>query len=345
MFDCFKGLSILGVILFHTLEYFGDSISATKGAGSLFLLISNCDFPLYGFFICAGYGIRKRSGKKCLQQIKTGYLVPYATAAVLAPALLTAVHFLSYHSVISAVKEGARLFLGFLLGQYPSGYYFGKLIFSCGPTWFLVAMAESWFVLNGILNLKNEKLQPWLVAALGLAGYALGQLIKSVDFRPPYCVNYALLITPCLYMGYLAKKKRFFENKPSPWAWAALAAALAILFAKRGEPCQLAQVLYPLGVFSLLAMYVFGLATVYLMTHINRRPNFIVNSFEKLGHDSVDVLIFHTVEYYGLLWYRVAERFADRPGLGFAVIFTLRLLFIAACIWAKKKLRERKERR
>ena len=340
MFDFFKGYAIFAVVLCHTIECFGSAFVSGNGANPLTYLFVNTDLPLYGFFIAAGYGIRKRPWKKCWQQIRKIYLPAYVLAGVLAPALLTAVHFLSFRNTRAALGEGLRLLAGFLLGQYPSTEYGGCLVYSCGPMWFVVALAEAWFILNGILYIKNEKLQPLAVAALGLLGYGAGQLMRRYAFALPYCLSYSMLITPCLYLGYLAKKHNFFEKKPTALSWAALGASLLILTVKYREPCHMAEGLFPLGLLSLCAMYVAGLGLLYLMTHINRRENFLVNALEKLGHNTMDILIFHTVEYYGLLWYRTAERFAARPILGTAVILALRWLFIAAGTWGKEKARE-----
>ena len=331
MFDFFKGLAILSVIWGHTVELFPMNSGSVGGL----IGYSLGNLSVYAFFISAGYGIRKRPAAKCFDQVYKTFVIPYLYALVATPILLTAVHARSFHYLPGALVEGLHVLTGFCLGQYPTTTYFGWLTYSCGPLWFVVALAVAWIIFNVLLNRVKEKWLPWAVGVIGLLGFFSSQLINQLEIAVPFCLTHALITVPCLYLGYWAKKAHFFEKKPTTAMWIAFAASVALYIFGFSRPQSFSSQEYPFGPLSLLSFFIVSMGLLYLMTHINRRYNAVVNAFERVGYNTIDILVLHTIEYYGMLWYRVAERFAERPNLGIAVILALRALFIVAGLLLK----------
>ena len=99
------------------------------------------------FFIASGYGFRKRSIAKCIQQQLKSLLKPYCTRRC-SPACCTLSFIIRRSSTCPAPSQSIKVTGGFLLGL-PRPTYFGQEFFSCGPMWYLLALMVGWVLLDG----------------------------------------------------------------------------------------------------------------------------------------------------------------------------------------------------
>ena len=85
------------------------------------------------FYIASGYGFRKRSIGKCIdQQFKT-LLKPYIYTGIATTVFHFIIHYSLFGSLHNATYETYKVLGGFALGLPHTATYFGQLFFSCGP--------------------------------------------------------------------------------------------------------------------------------------------------------------------------------------------------------------------
>ena len=81
MFDLFKGIGMATVIFVHTAESYSIDLGGGLSVTS-FLLFIYREALMSAFYIASGYGFRKRSVGKCVQQQLRGILPPYLYTAL-----------------------------------------------------------------------------------------------------------------------------------------------------------------------------------------------------------------------------------------------------------------------
>ena len=81
MFDMLKGVGMITIVLAHTAELYPMQISGGLSLTAFFPFIYR-EALMAAFFIASGYGFRKRSIGKCIQQQLRALLKPYCITAV-----------------------------------------------------------------------------------------------------------------------------------------------------------------------------------------------------------------------------------------------------------------------
>ena len=100
MFDLLKGIGMLTIVFAHTGELY------PMGSGSINLL-TFCMFAyreslMAAFYIASGYGFRKRSIGKCIDQQVTTLLKPYIYTGIATTVFHFLIHYLCYGSLHNA---------------------------------------------------------------------------------------------------------------------------------------------------------------------------------------------------------------------------------------------------
>ena len=100
MFDMLKGVGMITIVLAHTAELYPMQISGGLSLTAFFPFIYR-EALMAAFFIASGYGFRKRSIGKCIQQQLRALLKPYCQG----------VHIMSlgWESKVPALLEQAGL--------------------------------------------------------------------------------------------------------------------------------------------------------------------------------------------------------------------------------------------
>ena len=220
MFDLFKGIGMATVILAHTTESYSLSLEGGISAFG-FLLFIYREALMSAFYIASGYGFRKRSVGKCIQQQLKGILPPFLYTALATAGLHLFLHHHFFGSWPSAVAESEKVLAGFLLGLPHTSEYFGVSIFSCGPMWYLLTMAVGWVLLDLLYNAFPERYIPCAVVVTAALGWG-----TCLGWELPFCLSQGMTVVPYLYLGHVAKKRRWFEQPRPRWIFPAGAVLL-----------------------------------------------------------------------------------------------------------------------
>ena len=219
MFDLLKGIGMLAIVFAHTAELY--PLGADDVTPFAFALFAYRESLMAAFFIASGYGFRKRSIHKCIeQQVKT-LLKPYLYTAAATTILHGIIHHAAFGDWTAAITQSGKVLGGFLLGLPHTATYFGVEFFSCGPMWYLVALMLAWIFLDVLLDVFPEQYINWAVAGITLLGWGI-----TLVWEAPFCIAQGMVSVPYLYIGYLAKKRRLFEKPFSGRAKLGFAAAM-----------------------------------------------------------------------------------------------------------------------
>ena len=235
MFDLLKGVGMLLIVFAHTSELYpvGDVSTITP---MTFFLFAYREALMAAFFIASGYGFRKRSIGKCIHQQLKSLLKPFCYTAVFTTVLHFIIHYKTFHYLPGSLTESIKVAGGFLLGLPHTATYFGQEFFSCGPMWYLLALLMGWIALDVILNIFPERYIPWAVGGCALLGWG-----ASLVWELPFCLIQGAVITPYLYLGYLAKRQHWLDQplsrRMSCILWAAVLLIPAAAFATGSTDC------------------------------------------------------------------------------------------------------------
>ena len=233
------------------------------------------------------------------------------------------IHYNTFHYLPGSLTESIKVAGGFLLGLPHTAVYFGQEFFSCGPMWYLLALLMGWILLDVILNIFPERYIPWAVGGAALLGWG-----ASLVWEPPFCLIQGAVITPYLYLGYLAKRQHWLDQplsrRMSCILWAAvLLIPAAALATGRTDCVSMAE--WTLGPISILLDGLAGLLFIRLFLRWSQHRNPLVRFFEAIGRRSLYIFCVHTVELIAIPWYLFAAKYADRPILGISLQYVLSL--------------------
>ena len=291
MFDMLKGAGMLAIVLGHTAELYPLQL---KGGLSLTAFVGFIyrETLMAAFFIASGYGFRKRSIGKCIHQQLKSLLKPFCYTAVFTTVLHFIIHYKTFHYLPGSLTESIKVAGGFLLGLPHTATYFGQEFFSCGPMWYLLGWGA------------------------------------SLVWELPFCLIQGMVITPYLYLGYLAKRQHWLDQplsrRMSCILWAAVLLIPAAALATRRTDC-VSMAEWSLGPISILLDGLAGLLFIRLFLHWSQHRNALVRFFEAIGRRSLYIFCIHTVELIAIPWYLFAAKYADRPVLGISLQYILSL--------------------
>ena len=309
MFDLLKGIGMLAIVFAHTAELY--PLGTNDVTPFAFALFAYREALMAAFFIASGYGFRKRSIGKCIdQQFKT-LLKPYIYTGIATTVFHFIIHYSLFGSLHNATYETYKVLGGFALGLPHTATYFGQLFFSCGPMWYLLSLLIGWVLLDAILNIFPEKYTHWAVLGIMLLGWG-----TTLVWELPFSLSQGAVIVPYLYIGYLAKKNRWLD-KPLPrrtlyilLGGTALTAVGALL-AQSTDCISMGE--WTLGPLSILLDAATGFLFIRLFMRLNRFTGPIAQGLQAIGRNSLNIFCIHTVELIAIPWYLFAAHFTDHP--------------------------------
>ena len=330
MFDMLKGAGMLSIVLGHTVELYPLQLSNGLSLTAFFCFIYR-ETLMAAFFIASGYGFRKRSIHKCIHQQLKSLLKPFCYTAVFTTVLHFIIHYKTFHYLPGSLTESIKVAGGFLLGLPHTATYFGQEFFSCGPMWYLLAL------LDVIMIIFPERYVSWAVGGAALLGWG-----TSLAWELPFCLIQGAVITPYLYIGYLAKRQHWLDQplsrRMSCILWAAVLLIPVAAFATGSTDC-VSMAEWTLGPISILLDGLAGLLFVRLFLRLNRHRNALVSFFEAVGRRSLYIFCIHTVELTAIPWYLLAAKYADRPfvGIGLEYAFSLGSIWLVCALLQRRR--------
>ena len=336
MFDLLKGVGMLTIVFAHTGELYpmGDASHINP---LTFCMFAYRESLMAAFYIASGYGFRKRSIHKCIHQQLKSLLKPFCYTAVFTTVLHFIIHYKTFHYLPGSLTESIKVAGGFLLGLPHTATYFGQEFFSCGPMWYLLALLVGWILLDVILNIFPERYVSWAVGGAALLGWG-----TSLAWELPFCLIQGAVITPYLYIGYLAKRQHWLDQplsrRMSCILWAAVLLIPVAAFATGSTDC-VSMAEWTLGPISILLDGLAGLLFVRLFLRLNRHRNALVSFFEAIGRRSLYIFCIHTVELTAIPWYLLAAKYADRPfvGIGLEYAFSLGSIWLVCALLQRRR--------
>ena len=175
MFDLLKGIGMLAIVFAHTAELY--PLGTNDVTPFAFALFAYREALMAAFFIASGYGFRKRSIRKCIEQQLKTLFKPYLYTALATTVLHAFIHHAAFGSWDAAISESAKVLGGFLLGLPHTATYFGQQFFSCGPMWYLVALMLAWVLLDVLLEIFPERYITPAVVGVTLLGVMRGSFL------------------------------------------------------------------------------------------------------------------------------------------------------------------------
>ncbi len=328
MFDLFKGIGMATVIFVHTAESYSIDLGGGLSVTS-FLLFIYREALMSAFYIASGYGFRKRSVGKCVQQQLRGILPPFLYTALATAGLHLFLHHHFFGSWEVAVAESEKVLAGFLLGLPHTSDYFGMNIFSCGPMWYLLTMAVGWIILDILFNAFPERYIPCAVAVTAILGWG-----TCLVWELPFCLSQGMTVVPYLYLGHIMKKRRWLEQPRLPWLFPAAAVCMAVSAVGSilsGATDNMSMGEWTLGPVGIFVNGVIGLWIITLFVRLGSRcENALTHFLDGVGRRSLHIFCLHTVELIAVPWYLFAAQFAANPIVGLLAQYLLRCTLIAA---------------
>lgn len=332
MFDFLKGCIMLVVILSHTyglLDFLDGKYTYSEQVAKISAPIYFLVILLFIFgqammpmmFILSGYGFRKASFVKLLKKQSRMLLIPYIITIAIISCMTYIVLYLKYgglrYQIVVTIKE----FIKFII--YPN---------ETSPIWFLLSLAISTIIFNQLLHYFSEK--KLLVASIivSVAGWALSFIPKI-----PFTISQSFVAVLFIYIGYIAKKKKFFLRQFSTKKKVMLS-VIIILFSlgaqALGQDLNIAYNTYGLGYFSIIAIIPVSILSIYLFLELNRFSGRFISSIRKLGRYSLYVLCIHSV-----IWKPVgeeaeimfSERWTGSLMLRTIIMFVVTAVVVAIC--------------
>ena len=328
MFDLLKGVGMLTIVFAHTGELYpmGDASHINP---LTFCMFAYRESLMAAFYIASGYGFRKRSIGKCIdQQFKT-LLKPYIYTGIATTVFHFIIHYSLFGSLHNATYETYKVLGGFALGLPHTATYFGQQFFSCGPMWYLVALMLAWVLLDVLLEIFPERYITPAVVGVTLLGWGV-----TLVWEAPFCIAQGMVSLPYLYIGYLAKKRRLFETPLSGRARAglivsALGVVAGVLLTQSTDCVSLGE--WTMGPLSILLDGAVGYGIIRLFLKWQRRVDGpISHAIEWVGRRSLFIFCIHTVELTAIPWYLMAAKYADHPVQGMLLQFVFSLVSIFA---------------
>ena len=327
MFNLFKGIGIVGVIVFHSISSF-DFTKLNSYFMSQLLLMVVCLFGgavMPAFFIISGYGFKKQKYSFARKKVKR-ILVPYFVMAFVTAVLHFILHFGFFHYFKNALKETVKVAVGFCLALSSNMEFKGIVFYSCGIGWYLIALIGCIILLNLIMNFEGVK--PWkYVIIIAIAGVILGYYKIFV-----FCISQIFTGLFFFYEGYLIKKKKLFQIK---WNWlfslilaiTLLINALGIIY--RGQMDNIAEGNWNLLIISLFTDGFLAYSILCFFLYLNKFSNNIFKFLKKIGNSSLIVFCIHSVEMKAIPWYLFTQNWKGNPFMGCLILVVMRIIVIS----------------
>ncbi len=322
MFDIFKGIMMLAIMMGHSIstffQYWNVDFSQTPLMFFAGLFIS---FTAHGavpvFFMICGYGLRKMTVKSSVKK-QLGYLVIPYLLIILAVELAT---FARIYLRGGSLWERLEYYVVPYLLAYcgSSTTLFGMTVGTIGPFWFVWAYFVGAVVVNLILQNDEIWLQILQITVLSLFGLALREVAL------PFCIHQIAICSGYLYFGWILKKTKFLQKEiPVRFWWILFAVCLCL--SGFGD-IEISMNSYDDGATDLLVSYLCGLLFLYLSAKLGSMRGSVWNGIAWLGRKALIICCLHTVSYIALPWKTVAVWLGGQKLLGIVLAFAVHFCF------------------
>ena len=190
--DIAKGITILLVILGHCLN-----------DGIIRQYIYSFHMPL--FYILSGYFFKKQKTKDLLKKGFKRLVLPYIVTSMV---ILSAYIFKSIIKQENVIDIAMQWIQAILYGSGEDRLFLGISIRAIGAIWFLISLFWAQLLFNYFLKINSRCMKIAFLIFFSLLGFILPNYIWL-----PFSIETAFVAILFLYVGYLMRNKKIFENK------------------------------------------------------------------------------------------------------------------------------------
>ena len=351
MFDLFKGIGVIGVIIFHSISSFSFSQSVdgasiyTKLGLFVFMVLGSALMP--AFFIVSGYGFRPQKARLIQKKVKS-ILVPYIVMAAVTVILHFVLHYGAFHYLKGTIKESIKVIVGFLLALSSNMEINGINFYNCGIGWYLISLLGVIILLNAFCKWGKEK--AWIFVLIAtIIGIAAG--LNQIFL---FCIPQIMTGIFFFYEGYFIKEHKLLYRRWN-WKWSVLfclcilLTAIGVVYA--GQMDNIAEGRWNFLLLSVILDGVMAFFGLYILLLFNKYNNHGIVFLRRIGNKSLILFCVHSIEMKAVPWYIVTDRWTGNPFVGCCLLVLARclaifvgyktFLFIHKYIWRKlKKLKK-----
>lgn len=333
MFDVPKGIMMVLIICLHSI-YIVEKFCPDFQYPLIFRILaktSACGLAV--LFGISGYSFRSAPLKKSLFQQAKNLLKPYALSGIAVSAFF----------LIEDLMIGVNPFFGktmagavsFLLEISAGGDYGGMRLIAVEVFWYVIAMFNSWILLELFMKLGGG----WKTGAAVIICCAVGMFLGHLNTRFFFCIPQSLCCTVFLYAGWLCKKHKILFRDYRLWIYVGcLFLYLAGLFV--GE-AKIYENIWRLGLLEIpciLAGVFFSIEVYFWFVGNQSR---ILRPFITIGRYSLWVMCFHGIDCLIFEWKWIFDLGLPSMWLEYALLLVMRGLFVfvgcvAVWLWKMK---------
>lgn len=329
MFNFAKGILMLLVMCAHSImeySYWRQRFFHETIVG-FFLRVGNraLSFAVIpAFFIICGYGFRKVSMKKCIQQMRAmwGFYVLSAVAVALLVAICALLTEKTGNE--STLTTIWYYILPFFLGMSPATEnFFGIRMSTIGVCWFLVAYFFSAIILNLVLKIKKESIQSIIFVILAAISISLRKI------PVPFCFLQAMVGSGYMYLGYLLKKKKILQKEIPTGLILVGLAVWAILV--KGSYVSLSSNTWGRGIPDLVCTCIAGAMLAIALVVIKWPQNKLTSGVQWVGNNSLLICCTHNISMGIVEAINMKQYFAEYMNIGIILEMLFHCLFSFGC--------------
>lgn len=310
MFDYAKGIGILLVILYHTINFFDmmqGSLVLQRGSVIAIpktLLVLGL---MPAFLIASGYSFKKKTVKKCIISLSKLILIPYVYVMIIVSGITLIKSFVNQDSLLDTLKNTT---LPFLIDAL-----------KIGPMWFLIALYLGTIVFNFILQIRISVVHHISAILIFILG------IIALNFAwIPSIVYFTFTAVGYIYVGYLLKKTKWLINRD--WQSKAIISLLVIISVLSAVAYNYLEQLPELAlvIYEEILKLISGFVLIYGSIGLNKFKGNISNLIRQVGRYSLWILCIHSIEYLCIPWFELTNIFGYNPILVTAISLILRYI-------------------
>ncbi len=324
MFDLPKGLLMLLIITFHSMNDYGWFIQWVFGRPvPLRALLGLLAIVHYGqipalFMIC-GFGERKERLTHGLRRHISPLIKPYICVMIAVMICVPLRQMIIGEGVAEGLLEQG---LAFLLGLHLWIDGTGNI----GPLWFVMTYITASLLLNLLLRLRRE----WLRWLLIIAGSALGIIFKRTLI--PFCVQQGLICAGMMYAGMRLRQRKTLTRRPRIWLCLLIWLMCIVAMTFNGY-VEFSLALFRYGLFDLAMAYAAGYALLRLLLQLNALQGRLPDAIRWIGRHMFWVCCVHTAVCLAVPWEHFVALFEPNRIPGFMIEFLIQLTAALAGCW------------
>ncbi len=328
-FDFAKGLGLILVILGHSAqEVSSENAYISYGIFTAIVAITMMYTALPMFAIVSGYGSKAADPLVTIKKQMKVLLEFYGMFALIV-ILIDIIKLLLLPGFES--QDFIRQIVAICTLMQHDYAFRGLQIGNIGPMWFLVSLCIARVVLNGVLRIKNKKLQVLAVALMLIPFYFATKLDLAM-----LCLAPVFSIVLFLYVGHCLSKYKIFKNENKITRIVFIIGTLVFYAtaAMNGTFITIAGNNWGNNMFvGLLMATLGGTVLTWLCLQYGNTVFRRFNAVRKIGRLSLFFFLAHSIEYMTIPWGKIIQQLNAGFYVKSITVFLCRMIVVSLLTW------------